>query len=61
MNAIATSNCAIVFGHLEVSGYQMFRGIPNHEGLTPQDDRPDHWFDWMRKALGIDGTESEDD
>jgi DNA repair exonuclease SbcCD nuclease subunit len=36
LDAIATTKCSIVLGHLEISGYQMFRGIPNHEGLTAE-------------------------
>lgn len=34
MKAIRESECPIVIGHLEIAGFQMFRGIPNHEGLT---------------------------
>jgi DNA repair exonuclease SbcCD nuclease subunit len=34
LDLIRTSTCPIVLGHLEISGFQMFRGIPNHEGLT---------------------------
>ena len=35
MNAIATSSAAVVLGHLEVSGFQMHRGMQNREGLDP--------------------------
>ena len=32
---IASSSCAVVLGHLELSGFQMYRGMPNHEGMDP--------------------------
>lgn len=35
MQAIQTSRCPVVIGHLEISGFSMFRGIQNHEGLDP--------------------------
>lgn len=35
MKYIEHSRCAIVLGHLEISGFQMYRGMPNHEGLSP--------------------------
>lgn len=33
--AIATSSCSVVLGHLELSGFQMYRGMPSHEGMDP--------------------------
>tara|TARA_R110000868_G_scaffold79604_29_gene226474 strand:+ start:776 stop:1870 length:1095 start_codon:yes stop_codon:yes gene_type:complete len=35
LDAIATSRAAIVLGHLEVAGFQMYRGMPSSEGLDP--------------------------
>lgn len=35
MRAIEDSNATIVLGHLEVMGFQMYRGMPNAEGLNP--------------------------
>ena len=35
MHAIATSSAAVVLGHLELSGFQMYRGMENREGLDP--------------------------
>ena len=35
MRAIATSSSAVVLGHLELSGFQMHRGMQNREGLDP--------------------------
>lgn len=35
MDAIATSSAEIVLGHLEISGFQMYRGMPASEGLSP--------------------------
>lgn len=36
LRLIEQSRCSIVLGHLEISGFQMYRGMPNHEGLSPQ-------------------------
>jgi predicted phosphodiesterase len=36
MSLIQNSTCPIAMGHLELSGFQMFRGITNNEGLNPQ-------------------------
>lgn len=33
MQLIRSSSCAVVMGHLELGGFQMYRGMPNHEGL----------------------------
>jgi len=33
--AIATSSSTVVLGHLELSGFQMYRGMPNHDGMDP--------------------------
>lgn len=35
MKLIAESTCPIVIGHLELSGYQMYRGLANPDGLDP--------------------------
>jgi DNA repair exonuclease SbcCD nuclease subunit len=35
MKLIAESKCSIVIGHLELSGYQMYRGLANPDGLDP--------------------------
>jgi len=35
MKMIATSTAQVVLGHLEISGFQMYRGMPSHEGLDP--------------------------
>lgn len=35
MQAIATSTSSVVLGHLELSGFQMHRGMTNTEGLSP--------------------------
>jgi len=35
MHAIQTSTAAVVLGHLELSGFQMHRGMINTEGLSP--------------------------
>lgn len=35
MRLIRESTCPIVLGHLELSGFQMYRGLPNSEGLDP--------------------------
>lgn len=32
---IATSSCSTVLGHLELSGFQMYRGMPSHDGMDP--------------------------
>lgn len=32
---IATSKCKVVLGHLELSGFQMYRGLPAHDGMDP--------------------------
>ena len=34
MRAIATSSSAVILGHLELSGFQMHRGMTNTEGLS---------------------------
>lgn len=34
-HAIATTSAPIVLGHLELSGFSMYRGMPNHEGMDP--------------------------
>jgi DNA repair exonuclease SbcCD nuclease subunit len=34
MDFINNSGCDIVVGHLEISGFDMYRGIPNNEGLN---------------------------
>jgi DNA repair exonuclease SbcCD nuclease subunit len=36
MRYIRDSRCSVVLGHLEISGFQMYRGMPNHEGLKPE-------------------------
>jgi DNA repair exonuclease SbcCD nuclease subunit len=36
MKLIETSKCSIVLGHLELQGFQMFRGMPASTGLDPQ-------------------------
>ena len=33
---IATSACPLVLGHLELTGFQMYRGVPQHEGMDPE-------------------------
>jgi hypothetical protein len=33
LRAIEDSKAALVLGHLELSGFQMFRGVPNFDGL----------------------------
>lgn len=33
--AIQTSTAPVVLGHLELSGFSMYRGMPNHEGMDP--------------------------
>lgn len=33
MTMLQSTKCPIVLGHIEIAGYQMFKGIPNHEGL----------------------------
>lgn len=33
---IATSSCPLVLGHLELTGFQMYRGVPQHEGMDPK-------------------------
>jgi DNA repair exonuclease SbcCD nuclease subunit len=35
MHEIAHSPAQVVLGHLELQGFQMYRGLPNHEGLSP--------------------------
>lgn len=35
IHALKTSNAAIVLGHLEISGFQMHRGMTSHEGFNP--------------------------
>jgi len=35
MELIQTSSAPIVIGHLEIMGFQMFRGLPSTEGLDP--------------------------
>lgn len=32
---LSTSSCAFVLGHLEINGFQMYRGVPQHEGMDP--------------------------
>lgn len=32
-HAISTSSAQIVLGHLELNGFSMYRGMPNHEGM----------------------------
>jgi len=32
---IQQSSASVVLGHLEISGFQMYRGMPSHEGLDP--------------------------
>jgi DNA repair exonuclease SbcCD nuclease subunit len=34
-HAISTSNAQVVLGHLELNGFSMYRGMPNHEGMDP--------------------------
>lgn len=34
MQMISDSKCAIVGGHLEIAGFQMYRGVPALEGMT---------------------------
>ena len=36
MTALASSSCGIVMGHLEIFGYQMYRGLPNPDGMNPK-------------------------
>lgn len=33
--AIRTSSASVVLGHLELAGFSMYRGMPNHEGMDP--------------------------
>jgi DNA repair exonuclease SbcCD nuclease subunit len=35
LDAIATSTAPVVLGHLELSGFQMYRGMPSHDGMDP--------------------------
>ena len=35
MTMIAQSSAAVVLGHLELNGFSMYRGMPNHEGMNP--------------------------
>lgn len=32
-HAISTSSAQVVLGHLELNGFSMYRGMPNHEGM----------------------------
>lgn len=34
-HAISTSSAHVVLGHLELNGFSMYRGMPNHEGMDP--------------------------
>jgi DNA repair exonuclease SbcCD nuclease subunit len=34
--AIAKTSCSIVLGHLEIKGFQMYRGMPSTSGLSPE-------------------------
>ena len=36
MDAIKISNAPVMFGHLEISGFQMYKGHDNHEGFDPK-------------------------
>lgn len=35
MRFINKSNARVVLGHLEIDGFQMYRGMPSHGGLSP--------------------------
>lgn len=35
LELLRTSSCPVVLGHLEIEGFQMYRGMPSHEGLSP--------------------------
>lgn len=35
MELISTTNAQILFGHLELSGFEFYRGQTSHEGLSP--------------------------
>jgi hypothetical protein len=35
MELLRTSSCPVVLGHFEIEGFQMYRGMPSHEGLSP--------------------------
>jgi hypothetical protein len=36
MKAISETSAKVCFGHLELEGYQMFKGQENHEGFDPK-------------------------
>jgi len=36
MKAISETSAKVCFGHLEIEGYQMFKGQENHEGFDPK-------------------------
>ncbi len=36
MDFIEHSDASMVLGHLELQGFQMYRGVPSHEGLDPR-------------------------
>ena len=35
LQLLQTSSCPVVLGHFEIEGFQMYRGMPSHEGLSP--------------------------
>lgn len=36
MDLLRTSSCPVVLGHFEIEGFQMYRGMPSHEGLSSE-------------------------